>query len=109
MAMNNSSSNDADKRVVQFRRSPDGTHHSVATPPPPPDDLNRYQETSPETDADYRHRMVVNLAAVAFLVLLIGGAFWLADSIFTMRKNQDCVLTGRRTCNPIDPGSLSRP
>ncbi len=44
-----------------------------------------------------------------FGVLLIGGAFWLADSIATMRKNQDCVLTGRRTCNPIDPGALSRP
>lgn len=108
MAMNNSSSNDTDKRVVQFRRSPDGTHHSVV-PPPPPADLDRFQEASPETDADYRHRMTVNLVAMAFLVLLIGGAFWLADSIFTMRKNQDCVLTGRRTCNPIDPGTLSRP
>jgi len=108
MAMNNSSSDDADKRVVQFRRSPDGTHHSVV-PPPAPADLDRYQDTNPETDADYRHRMIVNLAAMGFLMLLIGGAFWLADSIATMRKNQDCVLTGRRTCNPIEPGTLSRP
>jgi len=108
MTMNNSSSDDADKRVVQFRRSPDGTHHGVV-PPPAPADLDRYQEASPETEADYRHRMIVNLAAVAFLVLLIGGAFWLADSILTMRKNQDCVLSGRRTCNQIEPGALSRP
>lgn len=108
MAMNNSSSDDADKRVVQFRRSPDGTHHSVV-PPPAPADLDRYQDTNPETDADYRHRMIVNLAAMGFLMLLVGGAFWLADSIATMRKNQDCVLTGRRTCNPIEPGALSRP
>jgi hypothetical protein len=57
---------------------------------------------APEAPEDYRHRMVVNAAALLFVVALIGVAIWLADSISDMRRNQDCVLSGRRGCTPVE-------
>ncbi len=53
-------------------------------------------------DDNYRHRMMVNLAALAFTVVLAIAGAWLAIQIADMRKNQDCVLSGRRNCTPID-------
>jgi hypothetical protein len=50
---------------------------------------------------DYRHRMIVNLAAFIFVIGLISAGLWLADTMAAMRKNQDCVLSGRRDCTPI--------
>lgn len=50
---------------------------------------------------DYRHRMIVNLAAFVFVILLVGAGYWLADTMARMRKDQDCVLSGRRNCNPV--------
>jgi hypothetical protein len=49
--------------------------------------------------------MRVNAAAFLFVVALIGGAVWIADTLATMRKNQDCVLSGRRGCSPIEAGT----
>lgn len=50
---------------------------------------------------DYRHRMIVNLAAFVFVILLVGAGYWLADTMARLRKDQDCVLSGRRNCNPV--------
>jgi hypothetical protein len=55
-----------------------------------------------EDPDDYRHRMIVNLAAFIFVIGLIGAGLWLADTMAAMRKNQDCVLSGRRDCTPIE-------
>jgi hypothetical protein len=33
---------------------------------------------------------------------------WLAMQIANMRKNQDCLLSGRRNCAPIDVPALER-
>ncbi len=63
-------------------------------------DLGKY-ERSPEPD-DFRHRMTVNVVAFVFLVGLVFAGVWLADTITTMRKTQDCVLTGKRGCGPIE-------
>ena len=65
-----------------------------------PDDLSQY-ERSDEPD-DYRHRMVMNVAALVVVALLIGAGLWIADTMATMRKNQDCVLSGRRGCTPVE-------
>jgi len=97
--MNNSSSEQDDQRVVSFRR-PAAAPRAPA--PPPVEDLAKYEEAPEETPEAYRHRMMVNLAAFAFVVALIGGAIWLADVMMTMRKNQDCVLSGRRGCTPVE-------
>jgi hypothetical protein len=36
--------------------------------------------------------------AFAFCLLLVAIGVWLASSIAEMRRNQDCVLSGRRNC-----------
>ena len=91
------SSSEDEPRVIIFRRG----RASLRSPTPAPiEDLTKY-ERSEGTD-DYRHRMIVNVAAFAVVVALIGAGLWLADTMATMRKNQDCVLSGRRGCTPIE-------
>jgi hypothetical protein len=68
--------------------------------PPPVDDLSKYERGTGSDD--YRHRMLVNLVAFAFVIALIGAGLWLADTMAQMRRNQDCVLSGRRGCTPIE-------
>ena len=67
---------------------------------PEPNDLSRYEHPRDEPD-DFRHRMLANVAAIAFTVALMAIGIWLAMSIADMRKTQDCVLTGRRDCARI--------
>ena len=69
--------------------------------PPKRDDLAPYSGP-PESDAEYRQRMLVNGAVLAIVLALIGGALWLADTMATMRRNQDCVLSGRPGCTHVD-------
>ena len=93
-----STPSDGDRQVISFR-----TRRAAVNKPGPAgkDDLAAYAHT-PEDPAEYRHRMAVN-AAVALLVLaLIGIAIWLADTMADMRRNQDCVLSGRRGCTHVD-------
>lgn len=70
------------------------------------EDLTKY--TRDETPDDYRHRMTVNAVAFAFVVVLGLVGYWLADTMATMRKNQDCVLTGRRGCTPVEVPTRER-
>jgi hypothetical protein len=74
---------------------------NVASPDiPGPQDLAKYERGG--GDDDYRHRMITNAAALLFTVVLAGAGAWLAITIGDMRKNQDCFLSGRRNCTPID-------
>jgi hypothetical protein len=66
----------------------------------PEDDLARYERHQDESD-DFRHRMLANVAALAFTVALTAIGIWLAMSIADLRKTQDCVLMGRRDCARI--------
>jgi hypothetical protein len=99
MASDEQSSSPGEPRVVNFRRRPDGTRASPL-PPTPVEDLAKYERD--ESTDDYRHRMIVNAVAFAFIVALIGAGFWLADTMARMRKDQDCVLSGRRGCTPVE-------
>jgi hypothetical protein len=67
---------------------------------PAANDLSRYERPSDEGD-DFRHRMLANVAALAFTVALTAIGIWLAVSIADLRKTQDCVLMGRRDCARI--------
>jgi hypothetical protein len=67
---------------------------------PAANDLSRYERPRDEGD-DFRHRMLANLAALAFTVALTAIGIWLAVSIADLRKTQDCVLMGRRDCARI--------
>jgi hypothetical protein len=49
-----------------------------------------------------RERMVTNVVVVVFLVALVGAGLWLANAMVDVRKTQDCVLSGRRNCAPIE-------
>ena len=91
------SSSDNERRVVSFRRGEARTR-----PPPvgPVEDLTKYERD--EGSDDYRHRMIVNVTVFVFVIGLIGAGIWLADTMAAMRKNQDCVLSGRRGCTPVE-------
>lgn len=99
MSSRNTSSSDNEPRVVSFRRSRTGARAPVSGPPPV-NDLAKY-ERGADID-DYRHRMIVNALAFVFVILLIAAGLWLADSMARMRKNQDCVLSGRRGCTQVE-------
>jgi hypothetical protein len=73
---------------------------SNKTKPPAANDLSRYERPRDEGD-DFRHRMLANVAALAFTVALTAIGIWLAMSIADLRKTQDCVLMGRRDCARI--------
>lgn len=102
MTGDRSSSSDRDSRVVRFPRGRAGARWR-ASAPSPVDDLAKF-ERGEGTD-DYRHRMTVNVAAFVFVLALIGAGLWLADTMAEMRKSQDCVLSGRRGCTPVEVDS----
>ena len=85
-------------RVLPFRR-PGALF--VRHVPPPVADLKEYERKPDEPD-DYRHRMIMNGLAFAATVALIVAGIWIADVMAQMRKNQDCVLTGRSGCTHVD-------
>jgi hypothetical protein len=103
-----SSRPDEEHQVLPFRPRKPASKASQevhrAQPPdptaPPVEGLAKYQ--AEDDGDDYRHRMMVNLAALLVtLVLAIAGG-WLAIQIADLRKNQDCVLSGRTNCMRID-------
>src|SRR5512143_3276002 len=86
---NSSSYNES--RVVSFRG---GRARTRPRPAAPVEDLAKFERTAGSDD--YRHRMIVNLAALIFVIALICAGLWLADTMAKLRKNQDCMLSGRR-------------
>lgn len=86
--------------MINFRRDRPPAR-LPASGPAPVEDLAKYQQAR-EEPGDYRHRMIVNAVAFLFVIVLIGGALWLADTMADMRRNQDCVLSGRRGCTPVE-------
>jgi hypothetical protein len=99
---------ESDPRILPFRprgsifagRQPSRPAGGQDAGPSPVDDLGKYERGA--GDDDYRHRMLMNLLAFGFVVLLVLAGVWMADRIALMRKNQDCVLSGRRGCTPVE-------
>jgi hypothetical protein len=105
---------DDEHRVLQFRprtaptpsahpstrRGSNGTIQPLRAETPEPLDLSRYERPREEPD-DFRHRMLANIAALAFTIALTAIGIWLAVSIADLRRTQDCVLMGRRDCVKI--------
>lgn len=90
---------DGEHRVLKFRprtqdRLPANNRSRLAS------DLSRF-ENGQESPDDYRHRMVTNVAAIAFTAALTGIGIWLAMTLADLRNTQDCVLMGRRDCAHI--------
>ena len=70
-------------------------------------DLASYESEEAGED-NYRHRMLVNLAALVVTVVLAVAGGWLALQMAELRKKEECVLSGRRNCMPIDVNTLKR-
>jgi hypothetical protein len=72
-------------------------------PPPEPespvDDLAKYERGDND---DYRHRMTMNVLALGVTLVLIAAGIWLTNTIVQIRNEQDCFLSGRRNCFPIE-------
>lgn len=85
---------ETDPKVIPFR--PRTSAHPPHPAAAPPNHLAGYEQ-SREPD-DYRHRMMMNVAAGIFTIALTGFGIWLATSIADLRKTTDCLLVGRRDC-----------
>jgi hypothetical protein len=94
-----SSASKQEGRVLRFR--PRGSTFVRPLPPTSPvEDLGKYEgDAGPD---DYRHRMIMNVAGLAVVIFLVAGGLWIANTMAQMRKNQDCVLSGRRGCTPVE-------
>lgn len=83
--------NDKD-RVVKFRPRPTSSRTEPA------------KTTAPDMQARddaYRQRLIANLAAAAFAVILAAVGVWLANSLNHMRQLQDCAAMGLRDCSRV--------
>jgi len=87
-------------RILPFRR-PGSLRTHIPPPAPAVPDLEKYEHAPDEPD-DFRHRMLMNGLGLAVTVALILAGLWMADVMAHMRKDQDCVLSGRKNCAPID-------
>jgi hypothetical protein len=81
-------SSDADSRVIRFRSRTGASHRGQRGNAPigysgsdylPVADLSKYE--NPESEDDYRHRMIVNAIALVFVSLLSVAGFWLVNAI----------------------------
>ena len=96
-----------DERGQVLRFQPRNTPLRAPWRWPPPDlgtpgpvrDLAKYERD--ETSDDYRHRMMMNLLALGITVVLIVSGLWLTNMLVKIRNEQDCFLSGRRNCFPI--------
>jgi hypothetical protein len=98
-------------RIISFRpRTPAATPRTRSAREErggsPVEDLEKFEHSGEEDD--YRHRMIVNVAAFCIAVLLVLAGIWLATTMAEMRKNQDCVLSGRRGCTPVEAPPAER-
>jgi hypothetical protein len=101
--------NRPDGRIVDFREAAASRARAAqqaAARQSPVADLAQYER--PPDEDDYRHRMGTNGIALVFIAILVIAGVWIADTMATMRKNQDCVLSGRRGCTPVEAPILHR-
>ena len=88
-------------RVLPFQRRGQMRAHNASrvTQGEPVEGVEKYAVSEPD---NYRQRMINNGLAFAFVLLLVAVGVWLADTIAEMRRNQDCVLSGRRNCAQVN-------
>jgi len=81
-------SSDADSRIIRFRSRTGASQQSHRGKAPigysgpddsPVRDLSKYE--CPESEDDYRHRMVINAIALVFVSLMSLAGFWLVNAI----------------------------
>jgi hypothetical protein len=68
------------------------------------DDLAQYERGDPNDD--YRRRMTMNFLALAVTMMLMVCGMWLTGKLVDMDNEQECVLSGRSNCWPIQLPSV---
>jgi hypothetical protein len=81
-------------RILPFRRGKRLPPQQGA----PVESVEKYAKGEPD---DYRQRMINNGLGLLACVVLIALGIWIASTLAEMRRNQDCVLSGRRNCAQI--------
>jgi hypothetical protein len=105
-AIDDSAFGDDARRVIPFRPRTDASANRPTQDfASPVADLTEFERA--QGGDNYRHRMLVNGAALAFTVVLMAAGVWIAESMAALRKSQDCVLTGRRSCPPVAGVSMN--
>ncbi len=102
MPPNGSEPEETKGRILPFqRRGLLRTHNAPHTtiPDGPVEGLEKYAVSEPD---NYRQRMINNGLAFVACTVLVGIGIWLATAIAEMRRNQDCVLSGRRNCAQVN-------
>ena len=92
-------------QVLRFEpRQPGKPAREAFTIEPAEDDIDEFARFEQEQDEpiDYRHRMIMNLIALAIVTLLVGLGVWIADTISDLQREQDCLMQGRSNCAPIE-------
>jgi hypothetical protein len=92
-------------QILKFEpRPPDTRSFVAATPQPVDDDLDDFARFEQEHDGpiNYRHRMIMNLIALAILIALVALGVWIAHTISDLQREQDCLMQGRSNCAPIE-------
>lgn len=51
---------------------------------------------------DDQRRSLMSLAALVFVILLVVGCVWLAKALSEHARLEDCLMSGRTNCAPID-------
>jgi hypothetical protein len=59
------------------------------------------REPSERDDSANENRSRGNLIALVFIVLLLGGGYWLFTALEKHREIGDCIASGRRDCLPL--------
>ena len=86
-------------RILPFQRRGQ-TGPRVPPAEGPVEDIGKYARS--EEPDNYRQRMINNGLAFAACIVLVAIGVWLATAIAEMRRNQDCVLSGRRNCAQLN-------
>ncbi len=102
---------DDDHRVLKFQRpapEPPSAHSTATRGNDTPSDpvLRDAPMRDPRRASDnYRQRIIANLAAAAFAIILAAIGVWLATSLTHMRQTQDCAMMGLRDCSRVSSSS----
>jgi hypothetical protein len=63
--------------------------------------------SSREDDDDHRRRRLIHALGLAYCLILAVAGVWLANEFTEMKRIQDCVLSGRSRCIPINVAAHS--
>lgn len=55
----------------------------------------------PDEEEIESERRSTNIMLAVAAVVLIGGGIWLVNALIDANKNEICMESGRRNCNPI--------